>query len=272
MPAKQSTWWLLTLFDIDSFSPTSPCHPSISNIAGQLECCSSTGRRHWQLVVAYRKRATLSHVKQCFGSGVHAEISRSAAARAYVWKDDTAVPDTRFDIGVPIIRRNNGTDWAIVRKSATTGQFDLIPDDIFVRCYHSLKSIRADHATPLAIVRTTYVFWGPTGTGKSRKAWEDAGVDAYPKDPRTKWWCGYRGQKNIVIDEFRGDIDISHILRWLDRYPVSVETKGSSIPLAAKTLWITSNLSPDEWYPTADQMTKEALDRRLIVVKFDKLV
>ena len=55
-----------------------------------------------------------------------------------------------------------------------------------------------------------------------------------PKDPRTKFWDGYRNQENVVIDEFRGAIDIAHILRWFDRYPVIVEVKGSSVVLSAK--------------------------------------
>ena len=80
------------------------------------------------------------------------------------------------------------------------------------------------------------------GTGKSRRAWSEATLSAYCKDPRTKFWCGYTTQSNVVLDEFRGGIDISHVLRWLDRYPVRVEIKGSSRPLLATTFWITSNL------------------------------
>lgn len=82
--------------------------------------------------------------------------------------------------------------------------------------------------------RKVYVFWGPTGTGKSRRAWDEAGPDAYPKDPRSKFWDGYNGHSNVVLDEFRGAIDVSHLLRWFDRYPVLVEVKGSSRILSAE--------------------------------------
>lgn len=110
------------------------------------------------------------------------------------------------------------------------------------------------------------VFHGPTGSGKSRRAWAEAGYDAYSKCPRTKWWTGYQGHANVVIDEFRGGIDIAHILRWFDRYPVSVETKGSTKPLVAKNIWITSNLHPLNWYIDLDKETKDALLRRLEVI------
>lgn len=109
------------------------------------------------------------------------------------------------------------------------------------------------------------MFWGPTGVGKSRRAWENAGIGAYPKDPRTKFWDGYNDHQHVVIDEFRGGIDIAHLLRWCDRYPVNVEIKGSSVCLSAKKIWITSNISPRDWYPLIDQATFETLERRLDV-------
>jgi len=123
---------------------------------------------------------------------------------------------------------------------------------------------------PTGIEKIINVFHGRTGTGKSRRAWEEAGVRVYSKDPRTKWFDGYQGEENIIIDEFRGTVDISHILRWFDRYPVRVECKGSSMPLQATTFWITSNLAPTDWYPDLDSETKSALLRRLTnIVHFE---
>lgn len=93
-------------------------------------------------------------------------------------------------------------------------------------------------------------------------------MEAYSKDPRTKWWDGYLGQSNVVLDEFRGTIDVAHILRWLDRYPVRVENKGGSLPLLATHFWITSNLDPRLWYPDLDDETLQALLRRLEITHF----
>lgn len=151
---------------------------------------------------------------------------------------------------------------------AKSNDFDRIPASIRVQSYRTLRAIAADFARPVAMERSCHVFWGKTGTGKSRRAWEEAGEDAYTKDPNSKFWCGYTGQESVVIDEFRGKIDISHLLRWLDRYPVNVEIKGSSVPLMAKTIWITSNVSVDFWYPELDVETVLALKRRLNIVHF----
>jgi hypothetical protein len=123
-----------------------------------------------------------------------------------------------------------------------------------------------DHAIPVAQERSCVVFTGTTGTGKTRRAWDEAGVLAYAKDPCTKWWCGYTGQGHVVIDEFRGQIGISHLLRWLDRYPVLVETKGAAVPLRASKFWITSNLPVERWYPEIDCATLDAILRRVNII------
>jgi hypothetical protein len=119
--------------------------------------------------------------------------------------------------------------------------------------------------------REVKCYWGSTGTGKSRRAWSEATFEAYPKDPRSKFWDGYRGEENVVVDEFRGGIDISHILRWTDRYPVLVEVKGSTTVLKAKNIYFTSNIHPRDWYPDLDEETKNALLRRMDIVHFPRL-
>lgn len=168
------------------------------------------------------------------------------------------------------MQRNRSKDWDAILDSAKSGDFSSIPADVLIHCYNSLSRIRSDFARPSGVEKEVHVFWGDTGTGKSRDAWQQAGVDAYPKNPRTKWWDGYRSQECVVIDEFRGDIDVANLLRWFDRYPVLVEIKGSSLPLQAKQIWITSNLSPRQWYPTLDEKTVDALLRRLNVIHYNK--
>lgn len=198
----------------------------------------------------------------------HAEPTRSSAAEEYVWKEESAVPGTRFEVGSKSVRRDVPRDWEAIWDSAKRGDMESIPADVRIRCYGTLRKIREDYYVPTAIERDCVVYWGKTGTGKSRRAWEEAGDLAYPKDPRTKFWCGYSGQASVVIDEFRGNIDISHLLRWLDRYPVRVEIKGSAFPLSASKFWITSNIHPKQWYPDLDQETVDAMLRRMKVTQF----
>lgn len=144
-----------------------------------------------------------------------------------------------------------------------------IPPDVYIRCYNQLKRIRSDHSRPYPMERSCQVFWGRTGSGKSMRAFNEASVECYVKDPLTKWWDGYGTEEDVVIDEFRGIINIAHLLRWTDRYPVRLETKGGSVVSNFKRIWITSNLDPREWYPEADNETKLALLRRLNITHFN---
>lgn len=262
--SAQGRYWLLTVRG-HLFVPHLP--QGCAYIKGQLEQGEETGYLHWQMYWVFKKKIRLGGVKAYFAENVHAELTRSDAAEEYVWKEETAVPNTRFELGKKPFQRNRETDWDEVKRAAIEGRLDSaeIPSDVFVRCYTSLSRIQKDHLKPTAIEREVRVYVGPTGVGKSRRAWEEAGYEAYPKDPNTKFWDGYAGQENVVCDEFRGKIDISNLLRWTDRYPVAVETKGSGVVFKARRLWITSNLHPSQWYPDLDQETQDALMRRLTV-------
>lgn len=164
------------------------------------------------------------------------------------------------------LKRNSPKDWEGIYELAKQGKWEEVPKDVLIRSYSSLKRIHVDNLKPEGFVKEVVVCWGKTGLGKSKYVWETLGLDAYPKDPRTKNWDAYQLQDNVIMEEFRGDIDISHMLRWLDRYPVIVDVKYSSIVLRAKKIYITSNISPDFWYPSLDEDTRLALRRRITKV------
>lgn len=96
------------------------------------------------------------------------------------------------------------------------------------------------------------VYWGPTGTGKSRRALHEAGPNAYwalqPGSGQACFFDGYEGQEHVVIDEFYGWIPYAVLLKMLDRYPLMVHTKGGATNFYPKCVWITSNKNPREWY------------------------
>jgi len=62
--------------------------------------------------------------------------------------------------------------------------------------------------------REIVCYWRTTGMGKSRRAWEEAGLNAYPKrSAGVNSGMDIEVKKHVVFDEFRGGIDISHVLR-----------------------------------------------------------
>ena len=94
----------------------------------------------------------------------------------------------------------------------------------------------------------------------------------YWKLSSNKWWDGYRGEDGVIIDEFTGLFDIVHLLRWLDRYPVLLEIKGGFAIARFSRVWITSNLDPRLWYPTATVEQRDALMRRMSVTEITERV
>lgn len=266
MPSRssQAKYWIATI-PSHGFTPYLP--PGIDWIRGQLEAGAETGFVHWQLVMCCHVKRRLAWLRSTFGE-YHLEPTRSAAANDYCWKQDTAIDGTKFELGELPIQRHRRADWDRILAWAKCGDFGRIPGDVMVRCYHQLRSLRNDHVQPPPMSRTAMVFWGVSGSGKSHRAWLEAGVDCYVKDPNTKWFDGYVGQPNCVIDEFDGKVSLNHILRWLDKYPVRVETKGGSVPLLVRKWFLTSNVDPRNWYIDIDPEQLVALMRRLTVVHF----
>lgn len=237
---------------------------------GQAEVGES-GYEHWQVMVVTKRKCRAGAVKRQFPRQTHVELSRSSALNEYVWKDDTLIhPSTRFELGRLPLNRNNDKDWEDIWRNAKRGALELIPADVRVRSYKTIRQIEKDHMAPSAMEREVKVYWGPSSMGKSRRAWYEAGMTAYPKSPTSIYWDGYQNHDKVVIDEYRGGINVSHLLRWFDRYPVCVECKFGACILNARVIWITSNLHPREWYPELDAITMNALLRRLDVLEFNE--
>lgn len=224
------------------------------------------GYLHWQVFVAFRRSVRLSTVKQVFGSPVHAEPAVAKAARDYVWKDDTAVLGTRFELGGESGGRNTTIDWDHVWRSAISGDFDSIPASVRLRSYRTICAVRNDHAGFATEPPRVQVYWGESGVGKSRRAWDEAGQDAYSKD-ETLWWDGYTGQRQVVMDDFDGtQVPITTLLKWLDRYKIRLQIKGGYVNKQYDSLWITSNFHPEEWYKCSPVQLR-ALLRRITVLE-----
>lgn len=93
-----------------------------------------------------------------------------------------------------------------------------------------------------------YWIYGPTGVGKSHWARAQSRDDHYwlPTNDRG-WWDQYTGQEVVIIDDFRGEIKFSELLRLMDEYPMTVPRRGRApTPFMAKKIIITSCHPPEE--------------------------
>jgi len=123
----QGRYFLLTI-PYHEFTPWLP--PTVQYIKGQLEQGSTTGFVHWQVLVAFKTKVRLAGVKNVFGEGIHCELSRSSAANDYVWKEDTRIEGTQFELGKLAFKRNSTNDWESLWSCAIEGRLGDIPADV----------------------------------------------------------------------------------------------------------------------------------------------
>lgn len=259
--SQQCRYWMLTI-PKNSYKPWNDCPEHISYVKGQLEI-GQGGYEHWQILAVYKKKIRMRGVKQDFTQQAHCEPSRSAAADKYVWKEETAVAGTRFEIGEKPFKRNCKTDWDVVKQKAINGNIDDIDPQVYIQHYRTLKQIAMDHMVkPDNLDRCCGIWiYGPPGVGKSHYAREHYG-NAYLK-MCNKWWCGYQKEKNVLID----DLDLGHrvlghhLKIWSDKYAFIAETKGYAVTIRPERIIVTSNYTIQQIFGD-DPSLVEALERR----------
>ena len=97
------------------------------------------------------------------------------------------------------------------------------------------------------------VRWGKAGVGKTRYVWEKHAESLYAwvDDSHGKvWFDGYNGEEVLLIDEFTPNmIPYNYLLHLLEGYKLRLPVKTRFSYANWKTVYITSNWHPKDWYP-----------------------
>ena len=235
-----------------------------------------SGTFHMQGYCVLHNRLRLTSLKKLLPYA-HFEVRKGTheQAKAYCTKEESR-EDGPYEYGSEegiAKKKGQRSDLLEIKKKIDTGATpEVIWDEHFsssVRYYKSFEAYRdvkskhreyKDGEKPKVII-----LWGPSGTGKSTRARRDFPGAYWLTKPSsntsTVWWQGYSGEEVVVFDEFYGWLPYDLLLRILDFYQVTVEKKGSSAKLAAKTFVFTSNKHPDDWYPKVKDTS--ALKRRI---------
>lgn len=105
--------------------------------------------------------------------------------------------------------------------------------------------------------------YGPPGVGKSHFARRSYGHSLYLK-AQNKWWDGYQGEKNVLLDDLDCKV-LGHYLKiWADKYAFMAECKGSSIQIRPDNFIVTSNYTPEQLFE--DPILAKAIRRRFYFV------
>jgi len=93
--------------------------------------------------------------------------------------------------------------------------------------------------------------YGEAGFGKSYEARKRLGDKFYAKIAANKWWDKYKGEPNVLIDDFDKShaYQIANLKIWADVYAFPVEIKYGNDMIRPKIIIITSNYSIKEIWP-----------------------
>lgn len=230
------------------------------------------GNKHLQGLVCFPTRKTLATLKREIGRA-HWEIMRGTVAQALAYASKL---ETRDPAGPTSTRgtrppgKGARSDLAeitqCIKRGATEAQIFEEHPDMFLKYHAGVR--KAISLRPAQRTWKTQVHWyyGPTGTGKTRRAFEQA-PEAYWKDPCTPWWDGYTGQSTVIIDDYRCDFSkFAPLLRLLDRYPVQLQIKGGTMQFLATTIYISSPRSPKDMWSHRSEEDLQQLFRRIDTV------
>lgn len=229
------------------------------------------GTPHLQGLIKFTNTKTLSAAcKALTGSHVEPKRGTYAEAIAYCKKEGEIVEYGEAPLD-PVSKGELEKDrWANAKRLAIEGEIDMVDPQIYVSNYSALKRIAFDHQRlPEKLDETdNHWYWGIPGSGKSWQAREKF-PDAYFKNCN-KWWCGYNGEENVIIDEIELDHGkfMGHFLKiWADIYPFQGEIKGSGKLIRPKRLIITSNYCIEQIFAHDDTLI-QAIRRRFKVTHF----
>lgn len=215
-----------------------------------------SGTPHLQGFIIFKRAYRLTQLKK-LSPKAHWEKAVATDAMNYCMKEDYVIQDYRT--------KGKRTDIDDVRKQVEDG----VPMYEIIKTASSYQAIKfAEKLKQYQPKRRNWkmqVTWiyGPTGSGKTQQAWELLGENAYVKPPG-KWWLGYEGQEDVIIDDFRAhDMCFNEMLRVLDRYPHIVEIKGGHQQLLAKRVVVTSALPPNRVYAGLTSEDPTQLVRRV---------
>lgn len=221
----------------------------------QLECnvmtCSKEigeeGTPHLQFSVTFKRAYSLAGLKKLHPR-VHWEFQQCKQDNNYCRKRDSELIIDRDE------RKKKGarTDIQEIKEVVK----DTLSMAEVVNCATSVQSVRMaelwlkynEPKRPINPKIEIHWRYGPAGVGKTRAIWEKHGLSVFT--PTTyKWWEGYDGHKIVLIDEFRANwCSFGDLLKLLDIYPYTVETKGGSRQIQATCWYITSCKHPAQVY------------------------
>lgn len=254
-------------------------------LAYGLETCPTTQRKHHQLYMYFENpksigEKTLGKMGKMFGK-THCRVAPMRGTfkqnEEYCSKESTLVK-----LGKEPSQGERSDIKEIVQAIADgkTNTDELLMENPMI--VHQYQRI-FDYAWKLRLrgqfrkwMTKGIWYWGKSGAGKSRKAFENFHPNThFVKVLEEKWWDGYKGQETVIFNEFRGDaMTLHYLFALVDMYPMQVSWRNrEAVPFLAKRVIITCIKHPKEIYSMAlgeGGESWEQFERRFEVIEVIK--
>jgi len=214
----------------------------------------ASGTPHLQGFVQFFSQTSASHARRILGvprlwMEAKAPNSTPRQAADYAKKDGDFI-----EIGeINVSNQGNRSDLAKIKEEIDNG---ATMENLWEDHFSSMVQYRRGFAEYSSLVRRrlprpipkVFVFWGPSGTGKTRRAWEFEPQSTWTY-PGGGWFDGYSGQRVALFDEFEGStLGFDMWKKVCDRYALEVPIKGGYVPFYPEIIVFTSNFYPKMWW------------------------
>lgn len=233
------------------------------------------GTKHIQGYICFNQRRTFRWVKNHLPSGAHIEQAKGSPHqnREYCRKEEDEEHGEFCEYGQPPAGQGARTDidefLAGIREGKSLLELADTHGSYILRYHRGAAALRCMYSKPRDWKSEVFVYWGKTGTGKTKKAFIEMCDKKAFIYPGGGWFDGYDGQKDAIFDDFTGgEFKLTYLLRLLDWTEMKVPIKGDFVQWVPRRIFITSNLSPMNWYANAHPEHQEALQRRLEHVEY----
>jgi len=241
------------------------------------EVCPDTGRDHWQGYIYFKDAKTnRAAAKVMEGRHIEEQLGTIDQAISYCKGDYTCKKTGKYKPLNAVFKefgerpkQGKRTDINNVLEKIQKGNCTMRDIVTTATSFQSIRmaEIQLKYFEPPRNWETkVYWFYGKSGTGKTKKAYEMC-KDPYVCMESNKWWEGYDAHEEVIIDDYRPEFcPFSTLLKILDRYGCRVECKGGSRQLRAKTIIITTPKSPQDTWMHCREEELYQLTRRITKV------
>lgn len=222
------------------------------------------GTPHLQGYAELKKQTAFNTIKEIW-NGMHIEPRRGSQLQAI----DYCKKDKDFLEAGVMKKQGSRSDIHSIKEIVFSGGsiMDIVDESNSYQALRAGQLLLSFRPFPKKdYPKLVHWFHGSTGTGKTRQAIELSGDNYWISGENLKWFDGYIGQENVIIDDFRKDFCTFHyLLRLLDRYPLRVPIKGGFVEWHPLNIYITSCFEPSLVYNTREDVGQ--LLRRIDVIK-----